>query len=259
MSRPKFNGAILWRGPSRLDGSPIMAIVTGLRTASSNPKTGDMLQTWILRSDIHPTEALRLGLDSAICGSCYHRGEIADDGTIIRPRTCYVNPFGFNAVFKAWKRGIYPALDPHKVASMIGGRPLRIGSYGDPGAVPVRVWRTLANGASGHTGYTHQWRRFPSLKSVCMASCDDEADRIEAVRRGWRTFTVIPVDADHAPSDVQCPASEESGRKTTCANCKLCSGAMADRANPARSVSIHAHGKARKRVQIQPLTIGTTS
>ena len=258
MNRPTYNGAVLWRGASRLDGSPIVAIITGLRTASSNPKTGDMLQTWVLRSDIHPTEALRLGLDSAICGSCYHRGEIADDGTIIRPRTCYVNPLGFNSVFDGFRRGIYPALSPHVVAKMIGERALRIGSYGDPGAVPVRVWRTLARGASGHTGYTHQWRRFPSLKSVCMASCDDESDRIEAVRRGWRTFTVVPVDSNHASSDVQCPASEESGRLTTCANCKLCSGAMADRANPARSVSIHAHGKAKKRVEIQTLTIGAT-
>ena len=254
MKRPTHNGAVLWRGPSRLDGSPIVAIITGLRTASANPKTGDMLQTWILRSDIHPTDAIRTGADASICGGCPHR---AQPGSGVR--TCYVLPFAFNSVFDGFRRGIYPFMPPHKVASMIGGRALRIGSYGDPGAVPVKVWKTLARGASGHTGYTHQWRRFPSLKSVCMASCDDEADRIEAVRRGWRTFTVVPVGADHAPSDVQCPASEESGKVTTCANCRLCSGAMADRANPARSVSIHAHGKARKRVQIQPLTIGVSA
>lgn len=87
------NGAIVWDGPSRIDGSPIMAIVTGLRTASANPKTGDMLQTWILRSDMHPMDAIKSGADYGICGSCGHRGTYDEFGNPIDPRTCYVNPF----------------------------------------------------------------------------------------------------------------------------------------------------------------------
>ncbi len=92
------NGAIVWSGNSRIDGSPIMAIVTGLRTASANPKTGDMIQTWIIRSDMHPLEAIKSGSDYGICGSCIHRGSYDEFGNPIDPRTCYVNPFSFGSV-----------------------------------------------------------------------------------------------------------------------------------------------------------------
>jgi hypothetical protein len=156
------NGAIVWDGPSRIDGSPIMAIITGLRTASANPKTGDMLQTWILRSDMHPLDAIKAGSDYAICGSCIHRGTYDEFGNPIDPRTCYVNPFSFGSVFKGFKRGIYPRVAPATLRPYLAGKPIRFGSYGDPAAVPARVWRSLRDGASGHTGYTHQWRR-PAL------------------------------------------------------------------------------------------------
>jgi hypothetical protein len=238
------NGAIVWSGNSRIDGSPIMAIVTGLRTASANPKTGDMLQTWILRSDMHPQDAIKAGSDYGICGSCIHRAD-----PVSGVRTCYVLPFAFNSVYDGFKRGIYPRVAPATLRPYISGRPIRFGSYGDPAAIPPRVWRSLRQGASGSTGYTHQWRR-PGLddgKDLFMASCDDERDRADASAAGWRTFTVVPVDAPVPPGDVRCPASEEAGKKTTCSNCKLCSGSMADRAHPPRSIAINAHGKAKKR------------
>jgi hypothetical protein len=37
--------------------------------------------------------------------------------------------------------------------------------------------------------------------------------------------------------EVLCPASEEAGRKTTCENCKLCSGTS----KKAKNVAIYAH------------------
>jgi hypothetical protein len=112
------NGAIVWDGPSRIDGSPIMAIVTGLRTASANPKTGDMLQTWILRSDMHPQDAIKAGSDYGICGSCIHR---CDPLTGIR--TCYVLPFAFNSVYDGFKRGIYPRVAPATLRPYLAGKP----------------------------------------------------------------------------------------------------------------------------------------
>ena len=48
---------IFYRGPSMLDGAPIVAIATD----SSNSKTGGMVQTWILRADIDPVTAARNG------------------------------------------------------------------------------------------------------------------------------------------------------------------------------------------------------
>ena len=42
---PSARGFILYRGPSILDGTPIVVVAT-MKTA--NPKTGDMIQTFII-------------------------------------------------------------------------------------------------------------------------------------------------------------------------------------------------------------------
>jgi len=55
------------------DQDNIIVLLSGLKTPSKNVKTGPMLQTIIIRSDIHPTEALKTGQDEAVCGSCVHR------------------------------------------------------------------------------------------------------------------------------------------------------------------------------------------
>jgi hypothetical protein len=65
------NGVVIYRGPSEIDGAPILAVTTGFKTASSNPKLGHhLLQTWILQEDMSPTEAVATGADSSICGTC---------------------------------------------------------------------------------------------------------------------------------------------------------------------------------------------
>ena len=70
----KINSIKVWEGPSLLDPSVIiMMVVTGLVTASSNHKTGDMLQTWIMRKDMPPHEAVKTGHDYAVCGDCLLR------------------------------------------------------------------------------------------------------------------------------------------------------------------------------------------
>ena len=54
MSNP--NGVVIYDGPSLIDGKPILCILTVLIRKSKNPKTVNMLQTWIVRKDIHPWE-----------------------------------------------------------------------------------------------------------------------------------------------------------------------------------------------------------
>ena len=97
MSKPL--GFILDQGLSPIDGSPYVAILT---LKSSNRKTGNMAQVWILRSDLNPVEAMSSGQDRSICGDCPHRKQ--DDGS----RSCYVNvgqaPL---SVYKGFKRGRY--------------------------------------------------------------------------------------------------------------------------------------------------------
>ena len=64
MSKP--NGYILYEGPSGIDGAPIVVIATGFANSSANAKTGDMIQTWIIRSDIAPHHAVKSGDDASI-------------------------------------------------------------------------------------------------------------------------------------------------------------------------------------------------
>ena len=247
MSKP--NGVILYQGPSLLDGSPIVAIAIGLATKSTNSKTGAMLQTYILRSDVSPLDAVRTGRDAGICGDCRHRGDGTGKG-----RTCYVQVGqGPQGVYKAFKRGRYPLWSTQASSLPLIGldRIVRLGTYGDPAAVPVSIWSSLTSGAKGHTGYTHQWRTAPGLQKLCMASVDSEEEAIEAWSLGWRTFRVAMTNRNTqatveawAMSDPDrrveslCPASKEAGKKLTCAQCLACGGADGRKG----SIYIPAHG-----------------
>lgn len=228
------NGIVLWQGASLLDGSPIVVVATGLKRSSSNVKTGGMVQTYILRQDISPVEAIKTGADSSICGDCPHRGNGTGKG-----RTCYVQvgqgPLG---VWRAWKRGTYPVAEC--IASVGARRVVRLGTYGDPAAVPVEVWERLTRDCVAHTGYTHQWRKVPALRALLMASADSVADATEAHKAGWRTFRVaMPCDAPRLSGEAICPASAEAGKKLTCAQCTACHGAAKGRRG---SIVIQAHG-----------------
>lgn len=205
---------LLYRGPSRLDmRTPIVVLATD---KSSNRKTGDMLQTWILLRDADPVTAVKTNQDHAICGQCPHLGDA------FKNRSCYVNVAqGPNAVYRSQKSSALA--DPREVGR---GRLVRLGAYGDPAAVPYEVWQELLSNADGWTGYTHQWRTCDQrLKQFCMASVEDEGLRATAKALGWRTYRTAPVDAAPATSEVLCPASEEADHKVVCADCLYCNGA----------------------------------
>lgn len=234
----KVNGAVIWEGESLLDGQPVVAIVTGLAAGSANAKTGGLLQTWILRQDVHPVEARRTGADASICGECRHRSLRAGG-----QGTCYVNVgFAPAGIWKGYRRGIYPRRDPRGLAA---GRAVRLGAYGDPGAVPVEVWRELVVGATGWTGYTHQWRQVPALAPMCMASVDTPAEAVEAAALGFRTFRIRTPEAPLRAREFVCPASAEAGHRLKCESCLACNGAP--RGNRPASPVIIAHGTAARR------------
>lgn len=186
----KANGFTIYAGPSLLDGSPIVALITGFAIPTANKKMGqEPLQTWILRADMGPVEAVASGADVAMCGDCPHRGRIENGRNV--GRSCYVNyGLGVRNIWLAWERGNYPPrVRPIDIADLGYARMVRIGAYGDPAAVPFWIWRTLATGASWTMGYTRQWRTGDQrLKQVCMASVISEAERQEAKAKGWRTF-----------------------------------------------------------------------
>lgn len=223
-------GTVFYDGPSMLDGKPIVAIAT---ERSDNRKTGPMIQTWILRRNIDPVRSIVEGYDRSVCGDCYHRGDAT------RPRTCYVNmgqaPL---SVFNAFKRGSYQRGTLHEVIERTG-RPIRMGAYGDPVAVPWSAWHGI-HSAPSWTGYTHQWRELHArpFKGVLMASCDSPSEAIDAARDGWRTFLVTKHDnKDPIEGSIVCPS--ETGTK--CIDCGLCAGLQHE---DAPSIQIPAHGSA---------------
>jgi hypothetical protein len=123
-------------------------------------------------------------------------------------------------------------------------RVVRLGSYGDPAAVPIAVWEALVSRATAHTGYTHQWRTMPQLAALCMASADSALEAAQAQTQGWRTFRVRAPSEPIAPREFVCPASKEAGAKTDCASCRACGGITSKaKANPV----IIAHGATARR------------
>lgn len=223
------NSRILWEGPSAFDGAPIVVILTGLTERSANAKTGDELQTWILRQDVKPNDATKTGQSASVCGNCQHQPQYNN--------TCYVRVYQApRNIWSTYKNGRYAHFSQDDL-NLIKGRVLRMGSYGDPAMVPSGVWAPLLNVVSAHTGYTHQWRQAFSqtYRGILQASCDGLQDYLDATAHGWKTFLVKPADAEAPAGTVHCAASSEKGKKTTCALCHLCDG---DSAN----VVINGHG-----------------
>lgn len=226
-----MKSAIIYNGPSLLDGQPIVVIAT---YSNRNKKTGHVVQTYILRSDINPLEASKTGADYSICGDCTMRGEVTTDPQRkqAKGRRCYVNlGQGVLIVYKAFMRGVYQEGDPR---TMGRGRFVRVGTYGDPGAVPSRVWDELLAECETWTAYSHQsgWR-----PDIAMQSADDYAQALAHWKNGHRTFRVIADlgDLDRA-NEALCPASKEAGRRAQCTACKLCRGS-----SKAKSIAIVEH------------------
>lgn len=240
MKTAKTKGFVFYRGPSVLDGAPIVAVAT---LESSNAKTGpsgrgNMVQTWILRADIDPITASKSGDDASICGACPHRHHLGG--------ACYVNiGQAPRAVYSGVSRGIYPELDilesdsdALKAAHLLHGRAVRLGAYGDPAAVPFDAWMQLLDGVTKWTGYTHQARhpRFDTrLFRYCMASADTPKQAEKLNQRGARTFRVKSHGAPMLRGELEC-LSDTKGVK--CIDCGLCDGTNRE----APSIVINVHG-----------------
>ena len=225
---------IFYEGTSQLDGRPIVGIMTGHRKPSSNPKTGFMAQTWIIRQDIHPSTAIKSGEDYSICGDCVHRRDPATG-----KRTCYVNQMGPAAVYRTYKAGKYKNLSPR---SLTYARSLRVGAYGDPAMIPLDVWQSLLSRFDRWTGYTHQWQWCdPAYAKFCMASVESDEDQRLAEDLGYRCFRVRSCHDKH-DGFITCPASEEAGKRTTCERCTLCAGNFDHKSGRPPHIQITVHG-----------------
>lgn len=232
-----MKSGIIYEGPSLLDGKPIVAIAVW---SDRNRKTRAMIQTFIMRADIDPRDANKTGEDYSICGDCPLRGTPTNDPNrkLAENRKCYV--FIGQAplvVWKAYKRGVYDLATDHDSCVELGrGRMVRLGTYGDPAAVPAYVWTSLLQDSIGHTGYTHHkpWR-----PDIVMQSADSLAEAESHWRAGRRTFRTVESVDDIVPGkEILCPASKEAGARTTCDSCGLCAGL---KTRSSKSIAIPFH------------------
>ncbi len=233
---------VIYLGPSMLDGSPVVVLAS---TGSKNVKTGSMVQTWIMRADMHPSEASAQKKDSAVCGNCPRRHSLGGD--------CYVQiVHAPRSVWENWDNQGRPGenwSDHSEIVRLQSdalAHGLRLGSYGDPMAVPWTVWADLisALNPAKTVGYTHQWRSLPHAADLqkpigvtddravsaqwyrehIMASCDSIQDQRDASFLGWRTFTALPQGSEVPERSIQCPATR-SQNPLQCHQCGACDGA----------------------------------
>lgn len=232
----KPSGFILSEFRSPLDNQWCAAIAI---LNSSNRKTGNMIQVYILRRDVKPTDAIATGQDYSICGDCPHRKN--DKGE----RSCYVNVGqSVNSVWSAYKRGSYPHMleDIEAFEKAVKGRSIRWGTYGDPAIIPPAVFDwVMSKEIKNHTGYTHQWRvDFAQFyKGFFQASCDGLQDYLDATAHGWKTFAVAPVGST-LPGKL-CPATVDNSQ-SQCITCRLCDGAK-------ENIFVEAHGAGKKHIK----------
>jgi len=228
-------GFILYEGDSLLTGEPIVVVAT---MGGNNPKTDNdfksMVQTWIMLRDTPPHEAVKSGNDEGVCGNCIQRPSVGG--------ACYVKTFQAPlSIWRAYKRGKY-----NSVINLenLRGAELRLGSYGDPSAVPFDIWRNLIDKVQPRlmTGYTHQMshKAFDKrMAEVCMISADTPKVALKAHAQGFRTFRMTTDTEQLLPNEIICP-NDTDGVK--CIDCGLCDGA-GDKPN----IAILAHGALAKR------------
>lgn len=223
-------GFILYKGASVLDGQPIVVIAT---LETNNAKTGNMVQTWILREDVNPLTASKEKLDVSVCGMCPQRRSLGG--------ACYVTLHQApRAVYQSYVKGNYQVFDSEIHSQFFAGRSVRLGAYGDPAAVPVSVWEKVVKLSKNHTGYTHQLghKNFDKrIAQYCMISADTEKQALKAQKQGFKTFRVKTENMNKLENEITC-LSDSHG--ITCLDCGLCDG---QRAN----VVIDVHGQLKNR------------
>lgn len=227
-------GYILYRGESVLNGAPVVAILT---TKSSNIKTGDMAQIWILSDQVSPIEASKQKLDSSVCGNCPLRQNLGG--------SCYVTLFqGPNQVYKSYKKGLYKDISktdtlPNELKALLSYKAVRFGAYGDPAAIPFEVWqKVLNNSKAGYTAYTHQvkHKNFDNrLLDFCMVSTETIKNTEKAQKLG-RTFRVVPEGGHILDNEIVCPNYDQG---VSCVDCLKCDGNLSDNK---QNIVILSHG-----------------
>ena len=119
---------------------------------------------------------------------------------------------------------------------------MRIGSAGEPTAMPSQHWEDLLGYVKQWTGYTHKWRKGDNIpyRMYCMASVHSVKEMKEANDRGWRTYRVggEPITKD----EIMCPYYTHD---VQCATCGLCKGTSIK----AKNIYAPVHGAGKGKIK----------
>jgi hypothetical protein len=116
------NTVCIYDGPSLGDGVRILVLLSGLATPSINSKTGDMIQTYIVRADMAPDIAAKTGEDSSICGGCNFRPVAVKLAAAVGENwvACYVDKIrGPAGAWKSWAAGRVEYVTPAVASARI--------------------------------------------------------------------------------------------------------------------------------------------
>lgn len=194
-----------------LDLIDIYLVITGFKRKSSNRKTGEMLQSYIVdKNSIYEKTVF-----GAKCKDC----------TMVDK--CYVKMDKI-AVRRTLKKVLnkesncYKNISCDELIDLLKDKSLRFGTYGDPSALPIHLVINMCNVLKQWTGYTHFWKTCNPLYSLYfMASVESLELKTEANQMGWRTFEVILDNNTNYSDGIQCPAITKG---INCIDCGLCKG-----------------------------------
>ena len=193
-------------------------VITCIIKASSNDKTGDLIQTYLIDKKLMHEETVNFGskcLECAMLSKCYvNKDKLSVRNALKRlesdSKTTSYELVSFDEALKHLKKA---------------EKGLRLGTYGDPSILPLSDIEKLVNVSRMHTGYTHFWREIPTKYSrFLMASTECNADDLFSESLGYRAFRVLLKDKkEHTINDnfIECL---NSSHDKTCLECKLCNG-----------------------------------
>ena len=187
-----------------------------------------MVQTWILRSDIEPHLAIKTGDDSSVCGNCPQRHNTGG--------ACYVMTHQAPlSVYRSYKRGLYPTYSSDKHSSILAGRALRLGAYGDPAAVPFEVFAPLVDlQAYILVTRTRSRTKLRQALFVSVSGFSGYAQTsVKVSGMGAKTFRVALPDDSLYDNEIECLADSKG---IQCIDCGLCDG-------QSKNIAIVVHGQ----------------
>ena len=196
---------------------------------SENRKTGNMVQTYLIDKERLISEPKTFGAKCEQCpmvDKCYvSRDKLSVRKALVKLTQGEATSYAF------------ATLD--EVLPLLQGRLVRLGTYGDPSAIPLDDLKRICESAKGHTGYTHFWREIDTdYSAYLMSSCESLSDELLSNALGYRAFRVLLDDQETHETTQKSVQCLNASVGLTCAECLLCSGT---KGKGSSNIYIHEH------------------